>query len=311
MLRDSAPHPGEGRRVRQQADGAARRARGRRASRSTPWPTPNAAWSGSPGTTTTGRSPWRRGSRRPSPTPGTSSARPSCASTSRRTGSERSVVFSGDLGRPHLPIIRDPERVEVGRRARSWRAPTATARTSRWTGRRAAGRDRPPRRAAPGQAHHPRLRRGPHPGHGLRADEAARGRDASRRSRSTSTARSPSTSPRSSAGTPSATTRTSGPSSRDRATRSGSHRMHYLRDGRGVDGAERGARALHHHLRLRHDGSGPHPPPPAQQHRGPAQRHPHRRLPGGEHARPADAPRRQGGEHLRRAAPGRGPRSSS
>ena len=28
-------------------------------------------------------------------------------------GKERSVVFSGDLGRPHLPIIRDPDRVDV------------------------------------------------------------------------------------------------------------------------------------------------------------------------------------------------------
>lgn len=28
-------------------------------------------------------------------------------------GQDRSIVFSGDLGRPHLPIIRDPDRVEV------------------------------------------------------------------------------------------------------------------------------------------------------------------------------------------------------
>jgi metallo-beta-lactamase family protein len=28
-------------------------------------------------------------------------------------GRERSIVFSGDLGRPHLPIIRDPDRVEA------------------------------------------------------------------------------------------------------------------------------------------------------------------------------------------------------
>lgn len=28
-------------------------------------------------------------------------------------GQERSIVFSGDLGRPHLPIIRDPDRVEA------------------------------------------------------------------------------------------------------------------------------------------------------------------------------------------------------
>ena len=60
------------------------------------------------------RSPTRRprrsptGSRRPSTTRVTSSARRSSSSSPRPGGTEMTIVFSGDLGRPDTPILRDP-----------------------------------------------------------------------------------------------------------------------------------------------------------------------------------------------------------
>ena len=88
----------------------------RRTSRSTSTPrstrprTPSASLAQFRPCTTTRRSRSRPGSTRPSSMPGTSSARRSSGSASRirtvaRSGS---IVFSGDLGRPGTPILRDP-----------------------------------------------------------------------------------------------------------------------------------------------------------------------------------------------------------
>ena len=75
----------------------------------------------------------------------------------------------------------------------------------------------------------------------------------------------------------------------------------------GVEGAERAARSGDHHRRERHGGVGPHPAPPGARYRRPPQPGALRRLPGGAHARPPDPERRGGRAHprpgLSRAAP--------
>ena len=99
------------------------------------------------------------------------------------------LVFTGDLGRHHLPILRDPEvpgGVDVPAHREHLRR--SAARPDRAAGRR-AGRGAPAHPRARRQGRHPVVRARARAGGGLRAQAAPRAAAASRRCRSTSTRR--------------------------------------------------------------------------------------------------------------------------
>ena len=154
-------------RARAQGDGRGRSADD--AARCTRSPTPSAACgSFAAGRLRRGIRARARRSRSAFATRGTSWARRSSSSGSRRTAAPRKLVFSGDLGQPGRPVMRDPTPVadaDVARRRVDLRQPAAQDARDHLRRTRAGADDD----AAARQRRHPGVRGRPHAGSAARA----------------------------------------------------------------------------------------------------------------------------------------------
>ena len=225
---------------------------------------------------------------------------PARASRDTRRRASVTIVFSGDLGRPGTPILRDPtvddrrrlrpRRVDVRRaRARTrGRGDPVLAETVRMVARcrrraaRPVVRDRANAGGRLGAGSADRARRDPAAAAVPRfADGLAR--------RPTSTATTPSIYDEET-DEAAATTATS-PLDYPNQT--------ITRDAQGIAGDRQGASAVHDRGLERDADRGPGRRPPAQPHRRPDSDHPVRRLPGRGHARCAPPGRRQDGQARR------------
>ena len=225
-------------------------------------------------------------------------------------GQRKRLVFTGDLGRRHMPILRDPEiPAEATRADHGEHVRRSPARADRADGRRARGGAR---------AHVPARRQGRDPV--VRARARAGGDLALKRLRHAGRipampvyVDSPLT-VKITAGLPAAprVLRRGGAQAAAERRLAVRVRGPALRAGRrGVEGDRCTRRAVRDHLGQRHVRGGPRAPPPEGHDRGSEERGGHRRLSGPAHARAAHRRAPAAHPHLRRRAQACRPRSRS